>query len=215
VSVMHHPPGHLPQTCVPGDFFLVCDWTEDLLGKLIRAGERTRFGNTDYARWSHSGMIETADGGIIEANQPGIQRANISKYRDADLYVVGVEQPTDRRALAVGFAELQVGSKYDVLDFVALAFQCIFGVDFSLHTDRRFICSGLVSRATEKYIDAYPRSSEAMMPADLADYWKVTSGQPLPKLGWFDRLLNLIAGIGRIVTFRDPVKPQRTTPSRR
>lgn len=177
----------------PGDFFLVCDWHEDLLGKLIQAGSRVRYGNTDLARWSHAGMIVGIDGSIVEAEAAGIQLNHISKYTHADLYVVNPGADDTQRQLACAFAKAQVGVPYDKLDFVALAFQLLLNSKISIHNSVRFICSGLVSRCTEKYITGYPRSPECMMPSDLADYWNVKTNQPLPNEGLFDKFLNAIA----------------------
>ena len=85
-----------------------------------------------------------------------------------------------------------MGDNYGIVNFIGLAFQALFGWTVSVHMDGQFICSGLVSRATEKYIEAYPRSPENMMPADLAYFWGATSGEPLPALGTVGRLLNLL-----------------------
>lgn len=203
-SIEHCPPGVESSTLVPGDFSVHRATTSKgkggattTLGKLIQAGERRRFGNTDFARWTHSTLIVSAAGDIVEAIESGVQRRNLEKYRDTDYMVVHVAAADQQRALAVGFAEAQVGDKYDVLDFVGLAVQAIFGWTLSLHTDKRFICSGLVSRATEKYIDAYPRSPESMMPADLAHYWGAQSGEPLPKRGLFGRFLDWLTHVFR------------------
>jgi hypothetical protein len=58
--------------------------------------------------------------------------------------------------------------------------------------DGQFICSGLVSRATAKYIAGYPRSPEDMMPADLAYFWGAESEEPIPAPGVLGRFLNLL-----------------------
>ena len=85
-----------------------------------------------------------------------------------------------------------MGDKYGVLNFIGLAIQSLFGWNLSLHMDGEFICSGLVSRATEKYIEAYPRSPENMMPGDLAFFWGAESGEPQPALGFVGQALNLL-----------------------
>lgn len=203
-DVLHFSIGEAATGFSPGDFFLVCDWHEDILGKLIQAGSRVRYGNVDLARWSHSGMIVGADGTIAEAEAQGIQLNNISKYKDADLYIVRPVVSEQQRRLAVEYARAQAGAAYDVLDFVCLATQLLFNSKLSLHTDGRFICSGLVSRCTEKYIVGYPRSAECMMPSDLADYWDVRTNQPLPSEGLFDKFLNGVAFVTK--PFRALVK---------
>jgi len=78
---------------------------------------------------------------------------------------------------------------------------------FTLHMDGQFICSGLVARATEKYIEAYPRSPENMMPGDLAFFWGASSQQPLPALGFLGQALNLL------VSFVDLFRRRRGDPA--
>jgi hypothetical protein len=199
VSVKHYPAGQSPETFCPGDFSLHratatkgAGGATTTLGKLIQAGERTRYGNSDYARWTHSALIVSADGDICEALEKGVVRDNISKYRGTDYLIVHVTASDDQRRLACGFAETRVGDKYGVLNFIGLAIQSLFGWNLSLHMDGEFICSGLVSRATEKYIEAYPRSPENMMPGDLAFFWGAESGEPQPALGFVGQALNLL-----------------------
>src|SRR4029077_3316462 len=125
---------------------------------------------------------------------------------------------TTQRELACGFARTRVGDSYGIANFVGLAFQALFGWTLSVHMDGQFICSGLVARATEKYIDAYPRSPENMMPGDLAYFWGAASGEALPALGFVGRLLNLL--VTAVDFFRggkgDPApdsKPRSPTPA--
>jgi hypothetical protein len=203
-TLLHCPPGEQPDSFTPGDFCLHRATTTHgpggattTIGKLIQAGERRRFGNTDFARWTHCALIVSEDGDIIEALESGVERRNISKYVNGDYLVAHVEATDEQRTLAVGFAAEQVGDRYDKLDFVGLAVQAIFGWDLSLHADDRFICSELVARATEKYIPAYPLPPEAMMPADLAHYWGAETSEPLPKRNLFDTFLDLLTHIFR------------------
>jgi hypothetical protein len=204
VAVSHFPPGEAPESFVPGDFSLHRATANKgrggattMLGKLIQAGERVRFGDSDFARWTHSTLIVSEGGDIVEAIESGVERDNMEKYRGSDYIVVHVDALPVQRELACGFANSRVGDEYGILDFVGLACQALFGWKLSIDIDGQYICSGLVSRATEKYIDAYPRSPEDMMPGDLAYFWDASSGEPLPALGWFGRLLNLL------VTFVD------------
>jgi hypothetical protein len=74
VRVSHHPPGNAPDVFISGDFSLHRATTNKgrrgettALGKLIQAGERVRFGNTDFARWTHSALIVSESGEIVEA----------------------------------------------------------------------------------------------------------------------------------------------------
>src|ERR1700722_11884537 len=87
-EVTRYPPGATPDVLVPGDFSLHRATTNrsrggetTALGKLIQAGERVRFGNSDFARWTHSTLIVSEDGGIVEAIESGVSKDNIAKYR--------------------------------------------------------------------------------------------------------------------------------------
>ena len=214
VVIEHCPPGREPERLVPGDFSLHRatatkgrDGATTTLGKFIQAGERTRYGNSDYARWTHSALIVSSEGDICEALEKGVTRDNISKYRDTDYMVVRVTASAEQRRLACGFAETRCGDRYGVLNFAGLVVQSLFGWNLSLHMDGEFICSGLVARATEKYIEAYPRSPENMMPGDLAFFWGASSQQPLPALGFVGQALNLL------VSFVDLFRRRRGDPA--
>jgi hypothetical protein len=214
VTVSHYPPGQAPERFVPGDFSLHRatankgrNGATTTLGKLIQAGERARFGDSDFARWTHSALIVSEDGDICEAIESGVALDNIEKYRGTDYMVVHVTALPVQRELACGFARTRTGDKYGIVNFVGLATQALFGWTLSVHMDGQFICSGLVARATEKYIEAYPRSPEDMMPADLAYFWNANSGEPLPALGFFGRLLNLF------VTFVDLFRRHKGDPA--
>ncbi len=208
VNVKWYPAGEEPDSFTPGDFSLHRatttkgrDGKTTVIGKLIEAGERARYGRSNFARWTHSTLIVSDSGDICEAIACGVEENNIEKYRDSDYMVVHLSASAEQRDLACGFAESRKGRKYDTLDFVALAFQAVFGWTLSIHSDGRFTCAGLVSRATEKYIDGYPRSPEDMMPGDLAWYWDAESGRkPEPALGFFGRALNLLLTVGSLLS---------------
>jgi len=214
ITVSHYPAGQTPADFHAGDFSLHrASATKGqagattTLGKLIQAGERARFGNSDFARWTHSALIVSDSGDICEAIESGVALDNIEKYRGSDYIVVHVNASPVQRELACGFARSRVGDAYGITNFLGLALQALFGWTLSIHMDGQFICSGLVARATEKYIDAYPRSPEDMMPGDLAYSWDATSGEPLPALGFFGRLLNLL------VTFVDLFRRAKGDPA--
>jgi hypothetical protein len=202
VAVSHYPAGQAPDTFVPGDFSLHRATTNKsrggettALGKLIQAGERVRFGNSDFARWTHSALIVSERGEIVEAIESGVSEDNIEKYRNTDYMIVHVAATDEQRTLACGFARSRVPDKYGIVNFVGLAVQCLFGWTLSVHLGGQYICSGLVARATEKYIDGYPRTPEDMMPGDLAYFWDANSGEPLAPLGLLGRALNLLVTV--------------------
>jgi len=214
VAVSRYPPGQAPERFVSGDFTLHRatatkgrQGATTTLGKLIQAGERRRFGNSDFARWTHSTLIVSDGGDICEAIESGVALDNIEKYLGSDYIVVHVSASPQQRELACGFARTRVGDSYGIVNFIGLGVQALLGWTLSVHMDGQFICSGLVSRATEKYIEAYPRSPEDMMPGDLAYFWDASSGEPLPALGLLGRLLNLL------VLFVDLFRRRRGDPA--
>lgn len=189
----------------PGDILLVNDYSgsRDLLGNLIRAGERARYGDTDDARWTHSALIVSTDGDIVEALARGVARSHISKYDSVEVLTVspGVAADDPRRGFAVAFALSHVGDAYGYLDFVSLAMTLLTGLDWSLHSDRSFICSQLVARATECFThDGYDWPCEQMMPADLAAAWGALSGEPVPSLSLFGRVLDKFRAVVRAIS---------------
>jgi hypothetical protein len=184
----------------------------DLIGNLIRAGERARDGaREDSARWTHSAMIVSVDGDLVEALEGGIAHTNISKYDSVETLVVRppIRRGDSRRAYAVRFALAQVGTKYDVLDFVSFAMSLLTRLDWSLHSDKRFICSQLCARATEAMTDhGYPYPCEAMLPADLAEYWGALSGEPLAPVSFFGRVLDVVRSVAWALSpFRSGIRP--------
>lgn len=136
----------------PGDILLVRDYTggSDLLGNLIMAGQRARYGNVDECRWTHSALIVSETGDLVEALARGVKLTNISKYSHVETLIIDTKASAEQRHLAVIGALHQVGDHYGVLDFLSLAFSLLTGLRWSLHADRQPICSELVSRYTEK-----------------------------------------------------------------
>lgn len=174
---------------LPGDILLVDDYSgvRDWLGALIRDGERAR-GDRDSV-WTHSAVIVSADGDLIEAMAQGIVRGHASRYAHVPTRVLslGIPESDPRRAFAVRFCEAQLGHPYGVLDFISLAFSVLFGNRWSSHQDGQMICSELCARATEAATShGYPYAPERMMPSDLQ---ACIEGTPLlPRLGLLARV---------------------------
>jgi hypothetical protein len=181
----------------PGDFGLerasnADGSTPSKISQLIMAGERSRFGKTSFALWSHSFLVVSEEGHIVEANRAGVEERHISEYEGRDFVVVNTKASPEQRALAVAGARSHLGTEYGILDFVSLAFQAIFGWELALSNNDQMICSELVARYTEKYLPGYSLPAQSMMPADLAHFWGVTDAEKPPPLGWFGKFLNLL-----------------------
>lgn len=178
----------------PGDILLVNDYegSADFIGALVRDGEQAR-GDGD-AVWTHSAVIVSETGDIVEALQQGVVRSHVSKYAAVQTKVLNLPVPVDdpRRAYAVRFALGQIGDGYGVVDFISLGASILFGNRWSSHQDGKPICSELCARATESVTDhGYPYAAERMMPGDLQ---RALAGvAPLPPLGFWSRLWLLIS----------------------
>jgi len=181
-------------TYLPGDVLLVDDYggPTDWLGGLIRAGERARGDGGNV--WTHSALIVSADGDIVEALQQGVVRSPISKYDGVRTKVLSLGVPADdpRRAYAARYALARLNEGYGVLDFISLAFSLLFRTRLSTHVDGMPICSELVARAVEAVTDhGFLYAPERVMPGDLDA--TLSGVPPLPPLGFLARLRILLS----------------------
>lgn len=173
-----------------GDILLVNDDTgpTDLLGGLIQAGEKARYGKNapaDVVWWTHSALIVSQDGHLVEALANGVARSNILKYAHVQRKVISLDTLAGRpvtqqeRELVVAGALEDVGLEYNRVDFAGLAIQLLFGVDWGVNDGRADICSELVSRFTEKVIPRFQFKPGDMMPLDIDVYAGAAHGGPL------------------------------------
>lgn len=189
-----------------GDILLVRNPNagSSLISNLIMAGERARYGNSEYSVWTHSALIVSDDGWLVEALEDGVTLSRISKYDGYETLVVSpdttVYATPDKREYACAFARAQIGDKYDILDFISIALTLLTGLDWSLHSDKRFICSQLVARATECYTAyGYQYPCEQMLPADVAAEFYAIESTPLPPLSFIGRCLDKFRAVVRSI----------------
>ena len=171
------PAGVAPTKFDPGDFFLVHETR--FVSKMIQLGQRRRF-TKEEAYWNHCGVIITEEGSIAEALvRTGVTVSNLLKYKDVDYFVVNIDaNDTDRKQI-LEFTEWTIGKRYDMFTDVSLALWCLFGGKFDFSLESRFICSGLVAKATERAGYIYERDSARTMPADLAAKFNVHASEAL------------------------------------
>jgi uncharacterized protein YycO len=171
--VERYGPGEVPASTIPGDYILTHN--RKPYGYLIRFGQRLRFrgARRPYAHWSHAALISDAHGGIIEALAAGVVRNTLEEYRHVEFHYVSSAMLPDDREQAVRFAESCLGDHYAWASIVALAFVLLTGVRFGIDIAGKF-CSELVAQALERGTSIFPISPPRMMPADLAEYHKVT-----------------------------------------
>lgn len=191
----------------PGDLLLVDDYAGqgDLIGSLVLDGSEARYG---VRKWTHSAVIVSETGDLVEALEDGVDRTNISKYDGVETKILHLPLPADdpRRAYAVRYALAQVGESYGVLGFISLGVDLATGLNTSLHVDRQPICSEICARATESATESgYQYASERMLPFDLDVYWGAPHGAPLsiPK-----RWLLLVKTLAFAINpFRSGIRP--------
>jgi hypothetical protein len=180
-TVRRFGPGEQPNEFTPGDFLLTHarGWTS----ALIRVGESFRYwgDRAKYAHWSHAALICAPNGDIIEALGGGVQRRNISVYRDTEYHLVHLtprslqqkEIEKCERENAVAFAQHCLMDHYGFITNASLAIMLITGSKFSFGVDGQMICSGLVARCLERMGAIFKYDSWHMTPADVAEQFDV------------------------------------------
>src|SRR5258708_12330989 len=63
---------------------------------MIRCGQRIRYWGPDriYTRWNHAAIFVADSGDIVEALGGGVQRRNISVYKETEYHVVRLQNVT-------------------------------------------------------------------------------------------------------------------------
>lgn len=170
----YFPAGQSVTDVQPGDFLLL-DAGTDIFSRLIRFGQRLRFGgaNARYTRWNHAALFVDTNGSIIEALSSGVTLSNVVKYQPYDYVVVRIDASDADRLEAVNFAKACLNDGYGWLTIASIVLSVLTGSKFSFGYDGQEICSGLVARALERTNAIFPRDGSHMMPADLARYYRV------------------------------------------
>lgn len=170
-------PGENASQFEPGDFILA--HRHNPMAWLITFAQRfRRFRGHDavYAHWSHSALIVTSDGTLVEAESTGVTRSPISRYTADTYHVVrlGPEFSAEGRKRAVDYTNAQVGQAFGFLAaFGAMVF-LLTGLPVRLMRGNHQMCSGLVVRALQKGALLRGADPDLMLPADLAKIYGVT-----------------------------------------
>jgi hypothetical protein len=182
-SVERYEPGRKIDRTRPGDFVLTHSrhWTS----YLIRFGQSLRFRGPKrkYAYWSHAALFVGTAGEIIEAlgPSPGVVLQNISKYQPCEYTVVRIKASPEDRGEEVAFARACLHEKYGILTIVSIALSLVTGTRFSFGFEGQMICSGLVARALERTHAIFKKEPSHMMPADLAQLYRVNLPENAPR----------------------------------
>src|SRR6267142_2012026 len=146
----HIPPGQTDPDPLPGDFILTHGG--EFWSRVIHFGQGLRFTGKDqpYTYWNHAALIVSADGAIIEALGPGVQRNTLASYQGTQYTIVHIDASDEDRKEMVAFAEHWVGKAYDWATIVSITLSLLTGAKLSFGFPGQLICSGLVARALER-----------------------------------------------------------------
>lgn len=173
-AYVHCRPGETMCDRKPGDFILVRD--KGWLGLLIRCLVRIRYRarrDRPYTYWSHTALVVSGAGHMVEVNPRGVVRSHIRLYRDRDYHYVRLDLPDAARTAAVQFARSCVGQKYSVRNFLLLTLSGVVG-DRIRMPDSGHQCASLVVGALQQAGIRFDRKPTDMTPADLARHFGVT-----------------------------------------
>lgn len=168
--------GAAPAYTTPGDFILTHRRAK--YSRIVTFGQRRRFKGEDrhYAHWSHAALVSGHKGEIIQAVSEGVEPSTLDEYRDVEYHYIHTGMNAQDRTQAVRFAESCQEQKYAWAAVSSLALAQLTGTRFQFGMDQTMFCSELVVRALERGDFIFPKSPNTMMPADLAQYFQVTSG---------------------------------------
>ena len=174
LTVESFPPGKEVTNPAPGDFILTHgkSWTS----RMIRFGQRIRYWGPDriYTRWNHAAIFVADSGDIVEALGGGVQRRNISVYKETEYHVVRLQNVTGAdREHEIEFALACLNEEYGWMTVLSIALSLLFASKLGFGVDGQEICSALVARCLERTGEIFPQDPWRIMPADLAKYFDV------------------------------------------
>lgn len=176
MSVERYGPGEAPEIVRPADFILT-HRRHRPMPALIALAQRRRFRGAAraFAHWSHAALVISADGTLVEAEGTGVRRSPLSKYRENEYHLVRMDGRLDdqQRLAATRAAELWVGDAFGYLVMLALTIWLLTGAPVRWVRRDHQICSGLVARALTFGGQRFARDAAFMLPADLAETYRV------------------------------------------
>lgn len=139
---------------------------------------RYRGASAKYAFWNHTALVVDDDGAIIEALGTGVAQRSIHDYDPTQYTVVRIIASDHDRAQAVAFARSVLGADYGFVTIVSMALSLVTGGKLAFAIDGQLICSGLVARALERTSAIFQHDPGRIMPAELAEIYKVDPPPP-------------------------------------
>lgn len=154
----------------PGDFILTGVKAQGIVSRAIKLGTKLRR-YPDYAqRFSHTALVVSVNGDLIEAQAKGVKRTHLSRFKDDDYVIVRTNCNQQDMNQILKFADSVVNAKtsYGFWTFAGLALYCLTGGQLCVQKAGTAICSGLVADALTRAGFIFERPPYANMPADLA-----------------------------------------------
>lgn len=159
----------------PGDIILV--HPNSFYSKLIGFGQLHHFkGPAHYCYWTHTAVVTSYTGDIIEAKWPHVRRSHIDIYKNCPCEVVDISEYVkyDDRKRVVAFADHCVGREYGIIEAISLGGYCLVGGPFRFGIDNQLICSALAAEALCRTDIIFPEEPLWMFPAHLAQFFNVS-----------------------------------------
>jgi|SRR5579859_6678252 len=168
----------------PGDVLFVSqrDWT----AFFIKLAQRFKYHGSPAARFNHVALITDDFGGLVQANQSGVERGNLSGYKGQDIEIrrppygpVGNLSNGESANAVLAMHEL-LGDSYGWIAIACVALTLLTGTRLRFGVQNTLICSGAVSFALTRANVDVGDDSDWNSPADLmaiaiAGNWMVVS----------------------------------------
>ncbi len=170
VTVERYEAGEEASDLLVGDFVLTSG--PYLSSKLIRFGQRVSLWGTppEYAHWNHVALVIDPSGNLYEALGKGIEKTNISRYKDFDYRVARIQASDEDRRQILDFANsaFRARTRYGYLTILSIVLTLLTGSRLILGWAGTAICSGFVAEALCRAGYIFDKPPSHMMPADLA-----------------------------------------------
>lgn len=175
ITVERFRAGRAIEVTEPGDFILTHRRAK--YSRLVTFGQRRRFRGPDrhYAHWSHAALVIGPNGQIVQAISEGVEPSTLEEYRDVEYHYIHTGMCDTDRQQAARFAASCLEQKYAWVTIASLGLTLLTNTRMQFGMDGTMFCSELVVRALERGDFIFPKAANLMMPADLAQFFRVKS----------------------------------------
>ena len=115
----------------------------DLTARAIQFAQARKYGKGSPAsRFNHVFFVSDDVGGIIQANQSGVERGRLSQYANQTYELKRPPYGPGGAQIAVAAAEAALGTKYGFLTIASVALSLLTGTKLRFGISGEEICSG-------------------------------------------------------------------------